>query len=112
MDLMQELQRAYGIAYLFIAHDIAVLEKMSHLVAVLDQGRIVEVGRTDDVVQHPALAYTRQLLEAVPVADPSRRRLRALITQAERKTPIRPVNYRPAPAVYTRVGDDHMVLAL
>ncbi len=111
IDLMQELQREDGIAYLFISHDIAVIEKMSHRVAVLDQGRIVEIGRTDDVLQRPRHDYTRQLLQAVPVADPSRRRERASAAQIERKTPIRPVGYRPVASAYLSVGADHLVLA-
>ena len=111
IDLMQELQREDGIAYLFISHDIAVIEKMSHRVAVLDQGRIVEIGGTDDVLQRPRHDYTRQLLDAVPVADPSRRRERASAAQIERKTPIRPVGYRPVASEYLSVGADHLVLA-
>jgi len=111
IDLMQELQREDGIAYLFISHDIAVIEKMSHRVAVLDQGRIVEIGATDDVLQRPRHDYTRQLLDAVPVADPSRRRERASAAQIERKTPIRPVGYRPVASEYLSVGADHLVLA-
>ncbi len=110
IDLMQELQRQDGIAYLFISHDIAVIEKMSHRVAVLDQGRIVEIGGTDDVLQRPRHDYTRQLLDAVPVADPNRRRARASAAQIERKTPIRPVGYRPAASEYLSVGEDHLVL--
>ncbi len=110
IDLMQELQRQDGIAYLFISHDIAVIEKMSHRVAVLDQGRIVEIGRTDDVLQRPRHDYTRQLLDAVPVADPNRRRARASAAQIERKTPIRPVGYQPVASEYLSVGEDHLVL--
>ena len=111
IDLMQELQREDGIAYLFISHDIAVIEKMSHRVAVLDQGRIVEIGATDDVLQRPRHDYTRQLLDAVPVADPNRRRERASAAQIERKTPIRPVGYQPVASEYLSVGADHRVLA-
>lgn len=111
IDLMQELQHEDGIAYLFISHDIAVIEKMSHRVAVLDQGRIVEIGATDAVLQRPRHDYTRQLLDAVPLADPDRRRDRASVPQIERKTPIRPVGYRPEVREYLSVGADHLVLA-
>lgn len=110
IDLMQELQRQDGIAYLFISHDIAVIEKMSHRVAVLDQGRIVEIGSTDAVLQHPRHDYTRQLLDAVPVADPERRRVRTSVQQIERKNPIRPVGHSPSPLIYQTIGTDHQVL--
>ncbi len=110
IDLMQELQRQDGIAYLFISHDIAVIEKMSHRVAVLDQGRIVEIGTTDAVLQHPRHDYTRQLLDAVPVADPGCRRVRTSVQQIERKNPIRPIGHKPSPLAYQSIGTDHRVL--
>ena len=111
VQMLQDLQEKYGLTYLFISHDIAVIEKMSHRVAVLDQGRIVEIGATDDVLQRPRHDYTRQLLDAVPVADPNRRRERASAAQIERKTPIRPVGYQPVASQYLSVGVDHRVLA-
>jgi ABC-type glutathione transport system ATPase component len=111
LDLMQELQQEDGIGYIFISHDIAVVEKVSHRVAVLDQGRIVEIGQTDAVLGNPQHAYTRQLLEAVPVADPERRRQRSAMEQVERKSPIRPLDYRPQPLSYFAAGPDHMVLS-
>ncbi|WP_375571400.1 ABC transporter ATP-binding protein [Seohaeicola saemankumensis] len=72
-DLMAQLQQEEGISFLFISHDIAVVERVSHRVAVMFAGQIVETGRTDDVLRHPSHRYTRQLLSAVPVADPKRR---------------------------------------
>ncbi len=110
IDLMQELQAEDGIAYLFISHDIAVVEKMSHRIAVLDQGRIVETGPTDSVLGGAQHAYTRQLLEAVPVADPGRRHNRSALPLIERKTPIRPVDYVPQPLVYKDVAAGHQAL--
>ena len=111
IDLLQELQREDGIAYLFISHDIAVIEKMSHRVAVLDQGRIVEIGATDAVLQRPRHDYTRQLLNAVPVADPNHRRASGLVLQVERKIPIRPMGYLPLANEYLSAGTDHLFLA-
>jgi len=74
LDLLLELQQSLGIAYLFISHDMAVVEQMSHRVAVMYKGRIVEMGPRPAVLNAPRHAYTKTLLKAVPVPDPSRKR--------------------------------------
>ncbi|MCB9945878.1 MAG: ABC transporter ATP-binding protein [Geminicoccaceae bacterium] len=74
LELMLELQQSMGLSYLFISHDMAVVEEMSHRVAVMHKGRIVEMGSRADVLYHPLHDYTRSLLAAVPVADPHRQR--------------------------------------
>ncbi|MDF1709063.1 MAG: ABC transporter ATP-binding protein [Paracoccaceae bacterium] len=73
-DLMARLQQEDGISFLFISHDIAVVERVSHKVAVMYAGQIVEQGRTADVLGNPHHSYTQQLLAAVPIADPTRRK--------------------------------------
>lgn len=73
-DLMARLQQEDGISFLFISHDIAVVERVSHRFAVMYAGQIVEEGRTADVLNDPHHSYTRQLLSAVPIADPTRRK--------------------------------------
>lgn len=73
-DLMKSLQEEDGISFLFISHDIAVVERVSHRIAVMYAGQIVEQGRTADVLNDPRHNYTRQLLSAVPIADPTRRK--------------------------------------
>ena len=73
-DLMRRLQEEDGLAFLFISHDIAVVERMSHRIAVMQAGRIVETGPAEQVLREPRHAYTRRLLASVPVPDPSRRR--------------------------------------
>jgi peptide/nickel transport system ATP-binding protein/glutathione transport system ATP-binding protein len=72
-DLMAQLQRDEGLSFLFISHDIAVVERVSHRIAVMFAGQIVETGPTDLVLRNPQHPYTRRLLSAVPVPDPSRR---------------------------------------
>ncbi len=75
LDLMLELQETEGLAYLFISHDMAVIERMSHDVAVMNGGKIVEYGSRRSVFEAPRQDYTRRLIAAVPIPDPSRRRL-------------------------------------
>lgn len=67
-ELMQQLQRSMGLAFLFISHDIAVVERVSHRIAVMYQGKIVETGPTNSVLNSPRHTYTRRLIEAVPHA--------------------------------------------
>jgi peptide/nickel transport system ATP-binding protein len=69
LNLLRSLQQRLGIAYLFITHNIAVVDYLAHEVAVMYQGRIVERGSVDAVLRHPQHEYTRQLLAAVPHVD-------------------------------------------
>jgi len=74
--VLQELQRTRGLTYLFIAHDLGLVAQIATRIAVMQQGRLVEIGATADVIGHPAAAYTRDLLAAVPTLDPAARRRR------------------------------------
>ena len=71
LDLMLELQETLGLAYLFISHDMAIVERMSHAVVVMRHGQIVEAGSRREVFESPRDAYTRELMNAVPVPDPA-----------------------------------------
>ncbi|MGV3550607.1 ABC transporter ATP-binding protein [Rhizobium sp.] len=71
LDLMLELQEAMGLAYLFISHDMAVIERMSHKVAVMRGGKIVEAGTRREIFENPREDYTRALMAAVPIPDPT-----------------------------------------
>jgi peptide/nickel transport system ATP-binding protein len=76
LDLMLELQESMGLSYLFISHDMAVVERMSHKVAVMRGGRIVEAGTRRQIFEHPGEDYTRALMAAVPIPDPEAQRAR------------------------------------
>ena len=69
LDLMLELQETLGVAYLFISHDMAVIERMSHRVAVMQGGKIIEMGSRRDVFENPQQEYTRSLMAAVPIPE-------------------------------------------
>ena len=81
LNLLRDLQRDFGLAYLFIAHDLAVVRTMSETIAVMRAGKIIETGNAEDVYRSPKADYTKALLSAVPVADPRRQRER----KAERR---------------------------
>ncbi|MGP4006977.1 ABC transporter ATP-binding protein [Streptomyces sp. 4N124] len=76
LTLLKDLQRETGVAYLFISHDLGVVNEVSDRIAVLHQGRIVEIGKATDVATAPEHPYTRRLQMAAPVADPKKQRLR------------------------------------
>ncbi|HEX3225412.1 MAG TPA: ATP-binding cassette domain-containing protein [Gaiellaceae bacterium] len=76
LNLLKDLQRDLGLAYLFVAHDLAVVRTMSDRIAVMNKGRIVETGEAEQVYKSPQDEYTRALLAAVPVPDPRRMRER------------------------------------
>ncbi|MEE4545052.1 ATP-binding cassette domain-containing protein [Streptomyces sp. V4-01] len=78
LDLLAELQQRRGLTYFFVSHNLAVVQQVADRIAVMRQGRLVEVGEADQVLRRPRHPYTRQLLDAVPVPDPRRgRRFRA-----------------------------------
>jgi ABC-type oligopeptide transport system ATPase subunit len=76
VNLLKDLQQEFGLAYLFIAHDLAVVRSVSDRIAVMQQGRIVELGPAEDVYGRPMEEYTRALLASVPVPDPTRMQTR------------------------------------
>ncbi|HEU4450899.1 MAG TPA: ATP-binding cassette domain-containing protein [Gaiellaceae bacterium] len=76
LNLLKDLQRDFGLTYLFISHDLAVVRTMSDDIAVMNQGKLVEVGSAEDVYLRPKDEYTRALFTAVPVPDPRRQRER------------------------------------
>ena len=110
VNLLMDLQQRYGISYLFISHDMAVVERVSHRVGVMYLGQIVEIGPRERVFANPQHPYTRKLLDSVPVADPGRRRERAMQT-SEIPSPVKPVGYEPVIPPMIEVEPGHFVQA-
>jgi oligopeptide transport system ATP-binding protein len=76
LNLLKDLQRDFGLTYLFISHDLAVVRAMSDRIAVMNQGKLVEIGSADQIYRNPKDEYTKALFTAVPVPDPRRQRER------------------------------------
>ena len=107
---MMELQAELGLSYLFISHDMAVVERVSHHVGVMYLGRIVEIGPRRAVFENPQHAYTQALMKAVPIADPERRKSERDLNFKPIPSPIHPVGYEPVANEYREIGPGHRVL--
>jgi len=108
INLMMELQAEMGLSYLFISHDLAVVERVSHRVAVMYLGQIVELGSRADIFENPQHSYTQRLLDAVPIADPRQRRERPLIS-GEIPSPVWQAGTAPERVVMNEVTPGHFV---
>nr|WP_175166951.1 dipeptide ABC transporter ATP-binding protein [Achromobacter dolens] len=108
LNLLMDLQKDRGLSYLFITHDMAVVEKVSHRVAVLYLGQIVELGTRRQIFESPQHAYTRKLLAAVPVAEPGRHLDTSLI-EGEIPSPVRRVGDEPAIIPLVEFAPGHRV---
>ncbi|PDT18615.1 glutathione ABC transporter ATP-binding protein GsiA [Rhizobium sp. J15] len=111
INLMLDLQQSLNLAFLFISHDMAVVERVSHRVAVMYLGEIVEIGPRAAVFENPQHPYTKKLISAVPVPDPDRRHEKRMVANDEIKSPMRSVDYQPPSASYREVGPGHLVMA-
>ena len=111
VNLMLELQATLGIAFLFISHDIAIVERISHRIAVMLLGEIVEIGPREAVLANPQHPYTAKLIGAVPVPDPARRVKRGGLMTEEIASPVRPLGFAPEHKPMLEVGPGHFVHA-
>src|SRR5262249_52489086 len=109
--LLKKLQAELGLSYLFISHDMAVVEQVSHRVAVMYLGQIVEAGPTKGVLGNPQHPHTQKPLAAVPIPDPPRRGLARRRLEGEVPSPFRAVDYVPSFVTYRDLGGGHLVAA-
>ena len=108
LDLLRAVQQEFGVALLFISHDMAVVENISDRVAVMYLGQIVETGTRDQVFGDPRHPYTRRLIEAAPVPDPARRRAPSVRLTGDMPSPIHPVGGGPERVTLRDVGGGHL----
>ncbi len=109
VNLLIDLQSDLGVSFLFISHDMAVVERISHRVAVMYLGQIVEIGPRRAIFENPQHPYTKKLMSAVPIADPARRHLKRTLLSEEIPSPIRKVGDEPVVEPLVQVGPDHFV---
>jgi peptide/nickel transport system ATP-binding protein len=109
LELLKALQKEIGIAFLFISHDMAVVENISDRVAVMYLGQIVEMGSCGQIFGNPQHPYTRRLIEAVPVPDPAHVRPPTVRLAGDIPSPIHPVGSGPQRLRLTDTGGGHLV---
>ena len=110
LNLMMELQVDLGLSFLFISHDMAVVERVSHDVGVMYLGRLVEIGPRQAIFRNPQHPYTQDLLKAVPIADPDKRKSERDLNFKPLPSPIHDLTHDPAPSEYKEVAKNHYVL--
>ena len=109
LDLLQDIQNETGIAYLFISHDMAVVEQISHRVAVMYMGQFVETGTRAQIFENPRHAYTQRLMAAVPKPDPTLERRAFIADTRELPSPVHGLDYVPVRPTFLDVGAGHLV---
>ncbi len=110
VNLMMDLQAEFGISFLFVSHDLAVVERISHRVAVMYLGQIVELGPRAAVFEDPRHPYTRKLMSAVPVADPRQRKTDLRLMTDEIPSPLKPWGFEPETLPLEEVSPGHFVM--
>jgi peptide/nickel transport system ATP-binding protein len=109
VNLLLDLQRDMGLSYIFISHDMAVVERVSHRVAVMYLGEIVEIGPAKDIFANPQHPYTKALLAAIPTPDPTLRGQGQRLPVGDLKNPIRSADYVVPIRQYRTVSPGHSV---
>jgi peptide/nickel transport system ATP-binding protein len=111
IDLLQGLQEELKLSYLFISHDMAIVERVSHRVAVMYLGEIVEIGPSGEVLGRPKHPYTQKLMSAVPDPEPAVDRHKLIGGPIiELPSPLRPLDFIAPKRVRRTVGPDHFVM--
>lgn len=110
IDLLKNLQQTEGISMLFISHDIAAVNRISHRIAVMYMGRIVEIGSKDQILKNPTHPYTRRLLAATLSIDTRKRRLPVDSDLSELASPMHALDYTVPELSMQRVDEDHFIL--
>lgn len=101
VNLLKQLQKERGLTYLFIAHDLSMVKYISDRIAVMYRGKIVEIGKADDIYNHPVHPYTKSLLSAIPLPDPMSEKRRQRI-------PYKHTEFDDSETYHT-VGEQHYV---
>ncbi len=109
INLLLDLQASLNLAYLFISHDIAVVERVSHRIAVMYLGEIVEIGPRAAIFENPQHPYTKKLISAVPVPDPARRGMKRPVSNEEIKSPVRRPDFVVPVRQYAEISTGHLV---
>ena len=110
INLLLDLQSSLNLSFLFISHDMAVVERLSHRVAVMYLGEIVEIGPRAAVFENPQHPYTKKLMAAVPVPDPARRGMRRGQIADELHSPVRAPDYVPVERQMREVSEGHFII--
>ncbi len=109
VNLMMELQEEFGLSYLFISHDMAVVERVSHRIGVMYLGEIVEIGLRSEIFENPQHPYTKKLMAAVPIADPSKRKTKLNLMSDEIPSLLKPHGYEPDKVEMVKLSEEHFV---
>lgn len=111
IELMIDLQKEFGVSYLFISHDMAAVERICDRVAVMYFGEIVEIGPRDEVIGRPGHSYTQRLLSAIPITHPDQRetRLHRISDPGQPQSPLKPLGYTAPSARWSMAADGHFI---
>jgi peptide/nickel transport system ATP-binding protein len=111
LDLMLDLQKEFGVSYLFISHDMAAIERICDRIAVMYFGEIVEIGDRDDVIGRPGHDYTQRLLAAIPITHPEQRGVRPppAVSSTPPRSSLRPVGYQSPPTHWDKMAAGHFI---
>jgi ABC-type glutathione transport system ATPase component len=107
LDLLVDLQQEFNLAYLFVTHDMAVVERIAHRVAVFYGGQILEIGNAGDVLANPRHSYTKELIKAVPSLE--RRSTEYSVDTRALLSLVRPIGFEPEMMPWVQVSEDHLV---